>query len=108
MVTVDNPYSLWCSKPKSLININCVSLICLKAIIQSLRENGVLSSAIVSAHASSKLKHNSTTKIPQRKSDAPPKSQATGRKIMEISGATTDSAVPPLSPPCSDDLITEK
>ncbi|XP_074562244.1 glycosyltransferase-like At2g41451 [Curcuma longa] len=85
------------------------------AIIQSLRENGVLSSAIVSAHASSKLKLNSTTKIPQRKSDVHPdlvlgrsKSQATARKIMEISGGTMDSAVPPLSPPCLDDLITEK
>ncbi|XP_042473690.1 glycosyltransferase-like At2g41451 [Zingiber officinale] len=85
------------------------------AIIQSLRENGVLSSAIASAHASSKLKLNSTTKIPQRKPDAHPdlvhgrsKSQVTARKIMDISGGTMDIAVPPLSPPCLHDLITEK
>lgn len=82
----------------------------LKAIIQSLRENGVLSSAIASA----KLKLNSTAGIPQGKSDAlpdsidsPSKFQATARKMMEISGGSMESAIPPQAPPSLDDLIAK-
>ncbi|RWW28354.1 hypothetical protein GW17_00007192 [Ensete ventricosum] len=95
----------------------------LPAIIQSLRESGVFSSAIASAQASSKQKSTSPIENLQNRSSVIPdpidsiskrgriggrkiKSQATARKIMEIVGGV-ESAMPPMSPPGLDDFSTE-
>ncbi|URE38425.1 hypothetical protein MUK42_17024 [Musa troglodytarum] len=90
------------------------------AIVQALRESGVLSSAIAAAQVPSEEKLNSPNQNLQNKTSALPDlsvgaskkartrgsentSQATARKIMEVAGGT-ESAVPPLSPPGLDDL----
>ncbi|RZR70644.1 hypothetical protein BHM03_00000938 [Ensete ventricosum] len=95
----------------------------LPAIIQSLRESGVFSSAIASAQASSKQKSTSPIENLQNRSSVIPdpidsiskrgriggrkiKSQATARKIMEVVGGV-ESAMPPMSPPGLDDFSTE-
>ncbi|CAL9039632.1 glycosyltransferase-like At2g41451 [Musa acuminata AAA Group] len=92
-------------------------------IVQTLRESGVLSSAIASAQISSEEELNSPNQNLQNKTSALPdlsvggskkartrgsenSSQAIVRKIMEVAGGT-ESAVPPMSPPSLDDLRME-
>ncbi|URD91055.1 hypothetical protein MUK42_27863 [Musa troglodytarum] len=94
-----------------------------EAIVQSLRESGVFSSAIASAQASSKQKSTSPIENLQNRSSVildptdsiskrgriggkKIKSQATARKIMEIVGGV-ESAMPPMSPPGLDDFSME-
>ncbi|URD91056.1 hypothetical protein MUK42_27863 [Musa troglodytarum] len=94
-----------------------------QAIVQSLRESGVFSSAIASAQASSKQKSTSPIENLQNRSSVildptdsiskrgriggkKIKSQATARKIMEIVGGV-ESAMPPMSPPGLDDFSME-
>ncbi|CAL9137473.1 unnamed protein product [Musa acuminata var. zebrina] len=93
------------------------------AIVQSLRESGVFSSAIASAQASSKQKSTSPIENLQNRSSVildpidsiskrgriggnKIKAQATARKIMEIVGGV-ESAMPPMSPPGLDDFSME-
>ncbi|KAJ8491836.1 hypothetical protein OPV22_013557 [Ensete ventricosum] len=87
------------------------------AIVQALRESGVLSSAVASTAQISPEENlqNKTSALPDLSVGASKKprtrgsentSQATARKIMEVAGGT-ESAVPPMSPPSLDDLRME-
>lgn len=106
--------------------VSCLMIVCfanLQAIVQSLRESGVFSSAIASAQASSKQKSTSPIENLQNRSSVildpidsiskrgriggnKIKAQATARKIMEIVGGV-ESAMPPMSPPGLDDFSME-
>ncbi|GKV41653.1 hypothetical protein SLEP1_g49153 [Rubroshorea leprosula] len=91
------------------------------AIIQGLRESGVFVDVIQSAHETmskdtllSSVESNNSSKVDNSKIVSSRKignieeSQATARRILEITDKVfNDSAIPPLSPPGMDDSQIE-
>ncbi|KAF9592059.1 hypothetical protein IFM89_011809 [Coptis chinensis] len=91
-----------------------------RAIVQGLREPGVFSSVIMSAQmtlskekflssieSSNSCRTDKSNVLSMRKFGRSEDSQATARKVLEISDASHVIAVPPLSPPGMDELQVE-